>query len=316
MMYKNTFKLVLSNFHLVWKILAYMVIAGLVLLGLCYACSLPILKVLIEQGFSKKFIDLFGDFSRSFNIYQLFGNGVNLIDEFIEIILLNISNLWLYIVLFLFILVIGRAFLYGFYLFAATNVLYFYMGSNIKYGFTHSLFSTLKTNIKYQLCSLITILPIDCLFMVGLYFLLRFFVLSEGLLILAPVALFFVAILLFSFKITFFSGWLPAIMVFECGVWQGLKKGVKAVFRRFYRNFSTSVFVILTIIIINVICAVCTFGASIFVTIPLSSVVIVVYNMVMFYTSQGMRFYVDNEQVVTPKRLEETDGLGGLKYII
>ena len=50
MMYKNTFKLVLSNFHLVWKILAYMVIAGLVLLGLSYACSLPILKVLIEHS--------------------------------------------------------------------------------------------------------------------------------------------------------------------------------------------------------------------------------------------------------------------------
>lgn len=316
MMYKNTVKLVLSNFHLVWKILAYMILTTLVIIGLAYACSLPILEVLTEQGFSKQFVDLFVNFSRSFNIYEFMANGVSLVDLFIQIIVANIANLWLYIVLFLVIIILIRAFFAGFYAFSATNVLYYYMGSNIRYGFTHSLFALFKTNIKYQLCSLLIVFPIDCAFMVALYFLLRWFVVSEGLLILAPIAVFFIAILLFSLKITFFSGWIPAIVVFECGVWKGLKKGIKAVLRRFYRSFSTSVFVILSIIILNVMCAVCTFGASVLITIPLSSLIVLVYNMVMFYLSQGMRFYVDNEQVVTPKRLEETDGLGGLKYII
>ncbi len=316
MMYKNIFKLVLSNFHLVWKILAYMVLTTLCVIGLAYACSLPILKVLIEQGFSTQFKDLFINFSRSFNIYEFLYNSVVLVENFFEIISANISELWLYIALFLFIIIIVRSFLSGFYKFASINVVYYYMGSNIKYGFSHSLVACFKTNLKYQLCSLLTILPINALFIVAMYYLIKWLVLSEGLLLLAPISIILVAILLYSLKITFFSGWIPAIVVFDCGVWEGLKRGVKAVFRRFYRSFSTAVLTIFTIIILNVVAAACTFGASIIVTLPLSALIILIYNMVMFYLSQGMRFYVDSEQVVTPKRLEETDGLGGLKYII
>ena len=316
MTYKNIFKLVLSNFHLVWKILAYMVLTTLCVIGLAYACSLPILKVLIDQGFSEQFKELFINFSRTFNIYEFLYNSVVLIENFFKIIAANISNLWLYIALFLFIIIVVRSFLAGFYKFASINVLYYYLGSNIKFGFTNSLFACFKTNLKYQLCSLVTILPINALFLTSMYFLIKWLVLSEGLILLAPISIILFAVLLYSFKVAFFSGWIPAIVVFDCGVWEGLGRGVKAVFRRFYHSFSTAIFTIFTIIILNVVAAVCTFGASIIVTIPLSALIILVYKVVMFYQSQGMRFYVDSEQVVTPKRLEETDGLGELKYII
>ena len=213
-------------------------------------------------------------------------------------------------------IVVFCVFLAGFYKFASINVLYYYLGSNIKFGFTNSLFACFKTNLKYQLCSLVTILPINALFLTSMYFLIKWLVLSEGLILLAPISIILFAVLLYSFKVTFLSGWIPAIVVFDCGVWEGLCRGVKAVFRRFYHSFSTALFTLFTIIIINVVAAVCTFGASIIVTIPLSALIILVYKVVMFYQSQGMRFYVDSEQVVTPKRLEETDGLGELKYII
>ena len=316
MMYKDTFKLLLSNFHLVWKILAYVFISTLCVIGLAYACSLPILKVLEAEGVVGQFTSLFVDFSKSFNIYELLSNAVSLIENFFNVIANNIANLWLYIVLFLFIIIVIRAFLGGFYKFAATNVLYYYLSSNIKFSFTSSLLSYFKMNLKYQLASLVVQLPIDVLFVAVFYYALKWLVTSEGLLLLAPICIIILAILLLSVKITFFSGWLPAMVVFDCGVWEGLKKGVKAVFRRFYRSFSTAVLIMFTLIVLNVVCAVCTFGASIIVTIPLNFLVVLIYNMVVFYSSQGMRYYVDTEHVVTPKKLEETDGIGSLKFLI
>lgn len=316
MMYKDTFKLILSNFHLVWKILTYIVFSTLCIIGLAYACSLPILKVLEAEGVLVQFKDLFINFSKSFNVYELLYNSVTFIENFFEVIVQNISTLWLYIVLFLFIIVILRAFLSGFYKFASTNVLYYYLSSNIKIGFTSSLFTCFKTNLKYQLASLVVQLPINVLFLTLFYFSIKWLITSEGLLILAPIFIIILAILLFSVNITFFSGWLPAIVVFDCGVWKGLKKGVIAVFRRFYRSFSTAVLLMFSLLVLNVICAICTFGASLIVTIPLSMLSILIYNMVVFYSSQGMRYYVDSETVVTPKRLEETDGKRSLKYLI
>ena len=316
MMYKDTFKSILSNFHLVWKILAYQIISILCVVGLAYACSLPIVNVLQSEGVTAQFTDLFTNFSRNFNIYELLANSVKLVDNFCYVIAQNISELWLYIVLFLFITILLNSFISGLYKFASTNVLYYYFSSNIKIGYTTSLINTLKTNIKFQLASLVVLLPINVLLLTILYFAVRWLVLSEGLLIIAPVIIIALAIFLYAFKITLFSGWLPAIAVFNCGVWAGLKKGVKAVFRRFYRSFSTVILIIFTLFILNVICLICTFGVSLVVTLPLTMLAFITFGMVMFYCSQGMRFYVDSNTVITPKRLEQTDGKKGLKFII
>lgn len=316
MMYRNTFKLIISNFNLVWKILLYLLFSSVCVLGLAYACSLPIINLLHEQGIVTMFVDLFKEFSHSFNVYELLSGFVTLIENFCTVIAVNINRLWLYIVLFLFIVIIVRAFLNGFYRFATTNALYNSMSSNIKIGFTTSLFSCFGLNIRYQLASLIVQLPLDILLFAILYYLVSWLITTEGLLLLAPIALIVGVMLLVGFKVTLFSGWIPAIITFDCGVWKGLKLGVKAVFRNFYRAYSTVILIMLSLFVVNVVCALCTFGVSTIITLPLSLFTILVFNMVMFYSSHGMRFYVDSDNVVSPKRMEETDTINSLKYII
>lgn len=316
MMYKNTFKLVISNFNLVWKILAYIVLSSIFVVGLAYACSLPIIKLLESEGMLVTTIGIFKKFGSDFNVYGLLVNIVGLIEDFCTLIAANISKLWVYIVLFLFIVIVVRAFLSGIYKFATTNALYNSLSSNIKIGFTTSLFSSIRINLKYQLASLLVQLPLDVLLFTLFFYLARWVITTEGLLIIAPITLIIVLMLLFAFKIVLFSGWIPAIIAFDCGVWKGLKLGIKAVFRRFYRTFSTVILILLTLLVVNFVCALCTFGASFIITIPLTLFTILVFNMTMFYSSQGMRFYVDSDTVVTPKRLEETDAISALKYII
>ena len=79
MMYRNTFKLIISNFNLVWKILLYLLFSSVCVLGLAYACSLPIINLLHEQGIVTMFVDLFKEFSHSFNVYELLSGFVTLI---------------------------------------------------------------------------------------------------------------------------------------------------------------------------------------------------------------------------------------------
>ena len=149
MMYKNTFKLIFSNFNLVWKILAYLIISSLCVIGLIYACSLPIVNVLEDKGVLPGIANLFTEFGVDFNVYKLLVDVVNTIETFCDVIVENISNLWIYVTLLLVIIVFVRPLICGFYKFATCNELYFYMSSNIKMGFTTSLFSTFKTNLKF-----------------------------------------------------------------------------------------------------------------------------------------------------------------------
>ena len=316
MMYKNTFKLIFSNFNLVWKILAYLIISSLCVIGLIYACSLPIVNVLQTEGVLPGIANLFTEFGTDFNVYKLLVDVVNTIETFCIVIVENISNLWIYVALLMAIIVFVRPLICGFYKFATCNELYFYMSSNIKMGFTTSLFSTFKTNLKFQLCSFLVNCPIDLGLIVLFYFVAKWLISSSGLLLIAPILLIALWCLLLALKVAIFAGWMPAIVAFDCGIWEGLKRGVKVVLRRFTRTFSTSILVLMTLFIVNVIGAVCTFGASLVVTFPLTLVSLLIFYMVVFYSSQGMRFYVDNTNVVTPQKMEETDGINNLKYII
>lgn len=316
MMYKNTMKLIFTNFNLVWKILAYLILSWLCVIGLLYACSLPIINVLNEQGVLASIADMFNNFGTNLNVYELIVGVVETIDAFVDVIISNISNLWVYVMLLLVIIVFVRPFICGLYKFATSHELYNYMSSNIKIGFTTSLFSCFGKNVKYLLCSVLVQFPIDLGLIVLFYFVARWLIASSGLLVIAPILLIALWCLLVAVKITLFAGWIPAIVTFDCGIWQGLKRGVEAVFRRFTRILSTSISVLMTALIVNVAGAVCTFGVALVITLPLTLLALLIFDMVSFYYSHGMRFYVDSENVVTPQKMEETDVLSNLKYII
>ncbi len=316
MMYKNTCKLIFSNFHLVWKTLLYQIFASLVCVGLMFACSLPIVNVIKSNGVFSLISNSFNDFSNTFNIYKLFSDLILAVETFFNVILANISTLWLYIILLLFILIIVRTVISNYSHFATTNVLYNYLSCNIKVSYTANLTQNFWKNLKFQISYLFIQLPIDILIIYCAYVLFKWLLSVSGLILIAPIILIMLLVLVYSFKITLFSGWLPALIVFECSIFKALKRGFKAVFRRFYRSYSTVVALLATIIVFNVGCALCTFGASLFLTLPISSLAILIFNMVMFYCSQGMRFYVDNDNIVTTLKLEQTDAISMQKYII
>ena len=74
---------------------------------------------------------------------------------------------------------------------------------------------------------------------------------------------------------------------------------------------STFIFYLLAIVISIVL------GAySLIIILPIMSPFIYIFEMVMFFSSQGMRFYVDTDTIISPKRLEEVDKIDDAKYLL
>ncbi len=107
-------------------------------------------------------------------------------------------------------------------------------------------------------------------------------------------------------------GWAPAIVVYGTNISKSYRIGIKSVARRFAKVFST-------IFVINVIFTFLIMGfglVSSIVFIPLYLGLVSMFEMVLFYGSQGMRYYVDQDTVLTPKKLEQQDKIKKTKYII
>jgi len=121
--------------------------------------------------------------------------------------------------------------------------------------------------------------------------------------------------LLTSLRVTLFSGWVPYMVVKNAGVLSGLVNGFKCIRKRFVRIFSASIGVVLTIFIISVL-GLFTFGVSLIITAPAAFLFIATFNMVSFYSSTGLRFYVDSTSVYAPKKTEMVESYKIYKNVI
>ena len=72
----------------------------------------------------------------------------------------------------------------------------------------------------------------------------------------------------------------------------------------------------LVFVLLN-ICIDVLFGSIAFLLlVPLGVYFVYIIDFVMFYGSQGMRYYVDADTIISPKRLEEVDKFKRCKDII
>ena len=82
--------------------------------------------------------------------------------------------------------------------------------------------------------------------------------------------------------------------------------------RRGLRVFSTA----FVIYILTLLLAMAIGLYSLVIILPILFPFIYIFDMVMFFSSQGMRFYVDSDTILTPKRLEEVDTIDNTKFLL
>ena len=316
MIYKNSFKLMFSNGNLIWKLLLYLVVALMVVLGLSFLVALPVFNVLSEGGLFKSISSAYTQFLEGLNIKQLIININEITIQFANIIVDNLTKILPSIILFIVVFFILGSVIIRFYQLPTAYVVNLYMNSNVKQGFMTSIFGNFGKAMKYMLAYLITILPINLVTFVGLLLSFGAFKLGGVYIILMPFVILISFTLITSLKITFFSGCLPAFVGTNNGVFKSLKHGFNTIKRRFFETFGNSIALVLTLIFINVFGGVFTYGVGLIITIPTTFVLLSIFNLVAYYSSNGQRYYLDSNNVMAPKTMELTDKLTDYKYLI
>ena len=316
MLYKNSFKLLFSNSNLIWKTLIFLVVNTLITLGLAYIFVTPIINLLYENNFFETIYNIYGNFLANLNLAETFSSIRELIGSFIVIITENINYIiWNIVLLFITVFFV-YSLLNGLFNLILCDVLYNYMSNKIKFSYMGSFINTFWKNIKYNLAGLLTYVPFNALCYLIIFSLFRLFSYGGTVALITPFLIILVYIVLMAIKITLFSGWAPAIVTLDNGVFAGLYKGMKVTFRRFIKVFNSAIALVITIFAVNVFAGIATFGVSLLVTVPVSLILISCFNMVSYYNGNGMRYYIDENNVFVPIKLEKTELMQEIKYMI
>lgn len=312
MMFRNSVKLLFSNFATVWKLLLYYLIITLIGVGLVAPVFSSVVEVFRSHNFFEVLVDLLTTFNLGTNILSIFASFGTVISTLVACILdYFVIHTWLAVYL-TFLFVILLPFLYELGGIAAGEILYGYMSSQAQVNFTGRIFSSVRKSFKYILAKLLIATPINILIFFLIYKVFALTALGGTIKFAVPLIITVVLCLLVTLRLVLFAGWLPALIVNDCGVWSAFARGIRAVGRRFFRTFSTMLVFVLLNICIDVL-----FGSIAFLLlVPLGVYFVYIIDFVMFYGSQGMRYYVDADTIISPKRLEEVDRFSRCKDII
>ncbi len=317
MRYKNSIKIVFSNFSIVWKSLLYFLLLFAVVALLLYFAINPIYSLLQKSGFVQNVLDVYAEFLGSLNFSAFLASANDLSMQLADIFLDNMSSIWINF--------FGIAFIIGFVSVVGTNLvvypmsnsLNYYMGSINNYSFFTSFSDTFGKSLKISVLKYLVSLPVDFIIFAVFWFSLKLF--NSGVWVisfLAPFIIVLLLVLLLALKSSLFACWIPIMVTMNYNVWKSLGVGIKTAFRYFWKVYGTAVGVILTVIVLNVFLGLFTFGVGFILSIPISFLLFSAFGMVVTFEGVGNRYYVDVYNVVTPQKKEKSDKFEDMRYIV
>lgn len=311
-MLKNIFKLSFTNFKEIWKILVYRVIYFMFVLGLTTVASWNIIETLIKENFFVNLQENFKSLAFSLDFSKVFVAINATFKDFANIVSANglvvqtIVCVVLVVLLCSFFEVHGKAALH-------TNI-NGYMNSMVQYGFANSYVSSFGRSCLHWLVYIITELPITLAMYVGAYLFASTLSTSIGAWsVLLGIALLVVGL---SIKNVIFGGWLPAIVVNQKRIVKSMADGIKALCKSFVKVLFCYVLFVSLGITLTMFSLTFTVGIGLLLVLPLWTVEEAIVAQVSYYEAYGMRYYVDSNEVITPKRLEQQDKFANVKDII
>lgn len=314
MMLRNAFRVFGANFSLVWKNLSYKLLTILIFSSIIVAFSVKLIEILENAGFFNAFSDFWGNMASLSTLD--FSNGiVSIINDFFDIMIANFSVLSLNIIgivlaFFLMLVFVNMAEL------PMTEVIKWHMSSLSKFSFCGAFLSNFWRATKQALVLLVIKLPFWAIIIVTGFFVLKLMALSSLWAILSPMLFVLIIAIVFSIKNTLFACFTPYLCLHDCRIFTALKKGVQIVSRRFYRTLSNNIMFVLLAFVLNFVCAQYTFGVALLLTLPATVVFHNVFNMVVYYESQGMRYYIDPMTIMRTKDFSEQDSAKKARNVI
>lgn len=313
MIFRNTIRLLLSNFSNVWKALLYYVICIVLTAAVCWSVASPVIYNLNKAGVFADFYALLQSFFDGVKFESVATSLNSIIDTAWNVISSNFQFNYIFLIVWVF-------FVFPFTLdlaqLAMGEVLYGYMTSQVKYSFTGRYIKNIGKSCVYSLFRYLVLFVLNVLAMSLLVGVIKFVVLGGFVNILLALLVFALSLVLFAFKHALVSCWMPGIAVLNSNPFKALKQNFKCVFSKFFSIFSNYLTLVMLALAVNVMSFVFTFGVSIILTLPLTAFVFVIFQMVTYFTVNGMRFYVYPDMFITPQKYEEQDKIKKLKYLI
>ncbi len=307
MTFFNSIKLLGSNWEKVLKLFLYYIVVW----GITICLLLPVFfefRDVITDNIRST--DVVASYTTMFS--SSFGGYLNSLLMLVYTIFLDCVAVNLGLVIYgMIVIFLIMPFLLNIGKYVTCEMLYGYMASKSHVGFFSALFKTLNKNLLFSLFKtlyslLFLALTTYLVFLLGFvnntFFQTYFLALCEILML----------VVLFTLNKVTTAGWAPAVIVFGCSVFAGYVKGLKVVFRRLPRTLLVAFLIFLVFFVITFIAGV----YSLVVTVPIVASLLCMYDMTTFFTSHGMRFYVNNQIILTPKKLEEVDNINKAKYIL
>ena len=309
MMFKNSIRLLCANFAVVWKLLVYHVVSIAICVGLLAV-------------FHKDYISFFNLAYEEAQLSSVFGTGTLFGSGNIASALTKVANFAVFYLKIMFTTNVGLGIYFLaviFYIFpmfmnigkiVTCEMIYGYMSACQRQSFSGTFIKTLKSSLAYSSIKCLYAIPFNALTFLSMWGLTR--VNSGAFDYIMPFAFVIVPALVMAFKETFNAGWAPAKVVYNHNVSKSYSIGMRAVFRRASKVFSTAFIFYLLAIVLSVVLGL----YSIIIILPIVSPLFHIFEMVSFFSSQGMRFYVDNDTILSPKKLEEIDKIEDAKYLL
>ena len=311
---RNAFRLLGTNFSLVWKNLAYKLIVFAVFGGIMVAFGLHIVETLKSAGFfddlSEFWSNMFAMSTLEFNIAL-----VDLLNSGADIVISNLASLSLNLIGICVAFIILCVFVNMAQL-PMTDVIKGHMSSLTKFGFCGAYLRNFWNSLKQGIVLFLVKLPFWAIIVVSGYYVLNLMTLSSIWAILSPMLFALIAIIVISIQNTVFACFTPCLALHNCGVFKALNMGGKTVSKRFYRTWSNNIVFVVFAFVINFVCARYTYGVSLLVTLPATIVMNTIFNLVVYYESQGMRYYIDSNTIIYSKEFSEQDKAKVAKYVI
>lgn len=298
MTYKNSIRILSSNFSLCWKQLVWTLLSALVVGGISIAVITPVFNMLKAEGFCAELTNCFEAIYTTPKTVPM--KLVDLVNMFCSLISSHASSLWgSYVGFAVVLLVLGNLFrCVG--LFACSSVLGSRMASNAQIGYTNRLLSTLGRSVSYSFVHLLCSLPFYLVFGLVIYGYVS--AAKNTLLAVALLPVFsLVLYVIFALKLSMFSCVLPEMIDGERNPFKAFASGIKLMSTRFWRTLSNSVCVVLTVVLVNGFLGVFTLGAGLLITVPASCVFVSAFGMVTQYAAKNRNFYVSELVVVNLK---------------
>ncbi|MBR4270608.1 MAG: hypothetical protein IKQ31_02910 [Clostridia bacterium] len=317
MILSDTVRILGRNHYLLWKLILYILVCVLVVSGLALAICTPLVSELGRLGFWDELWGVINTLTFNFNADSIFTGVYQFLLDAGNLIVNNISTVLPLMIVFCVILVVGLKFTIGLVELPLADCVYNTMASNSKFNLGASFIKNLKSSVKLQLSKLCVVLPVEIIFAVlntSVLFLYAFDI--SWLNVLVPLIWVFVAIVLVSIKSTIFALWTPSKTIFECGIWQSLKKSFTSLKGNVCAMFGRSLLLVSLCFVLNILMVMFTWNIGLFITLPLSLFVFIVYGLVMTFYLNGLRFYLNEKEIITPKKKENWERVSSLKDFI